>query len=447
MTSIGVMEKDLNILIYSNQNKPRIFYTMDFIFRCVNQVNFKITSDRVTYNNYQGPKFNYSNKLILKDDFQIIPSGLLLDIGIYQSEVNIEYRNKITYLDLKKWSNSSFDPFSTIFYCISRYEEYLPFKGDQHDRFQKENSQIRQIIDIPIVDLWINWLNKKLNKKYSLHLKTSTTFLPTYDIDHVRAFQWKGVKRSLGGIAKDILSFNWNSLKERISVLTGKTVDPYDVFHFFSQLEKDYKLSPIYFWLLGDHNNYDKNPSVHQPQFREFIKSVSSKNEVGIHLSYGSYLESEKMKKEIEILSSIIGKKINKNRFHFLKMSLPTSYQQLIDLGIKDDYSMGYADRIGFRAGTSHSFYWYNLAKEEMTSLKIHPFQIMDVSLKNYMNLSPEEGLIQSKVVIEKIKINGGQLVTLWHNSSFKLPEWNNWKSVYLEIIKEGINLNPDESS
>ena len=76
---------------------------------------------------------------------------------------------------------------------------------------------------------------------------------------------------------------------------------------------------------------------------------------------------------EKQRLEHILGETVYHNRFHFLRFTLPQSYQQLLACGISDDYSMGYADQIGFRAGTCTPFYFYDLENEIQTTLKVHP--------------------------------------------------------------------------
>jgi len=92
---------------------------------------------------------------------------------------------------------------------------------------------------------------------------------------------------------------------------------------------------------------------------------------------------------------------------------------------------MGWADSIGFRAGTSYTYTWFDLTSNAETSLKITPFCAMDVTLKNYMKLDIEkaqEELSKLKKIIQK---NGGQFITLWHNESLgNTGEWDGWRAV-----------------
>ena len=53
----------------------------------------------------------------------------------------------------------------------------------------------------------------------------------------------------------------------------------------------------------------------------------------------------------------------------------------LIDAGIAEDYSMGYPDEPGFRAGIARPYYFYDVAEDHQTNLKIFPFQVMDATL------------------------------------------------------------------
>ena len=77
------------------------------------------------------------------------------------------------------------------------------------------------------------------------------------------------------------------------------------------------------------------------------------------------------LKKEISRLNDITSGSIIMSRFHYLRFSLPESYQILIEAGIKEDYSMGYVDRIGFRAGTCTPFYFYDLNNEKTSEVNM----------------------------------------------------------------------------
>src|SRR5690606_39014471 len=92
------------------------------------------------------------------------------------------------------------------------------------------------------------------------------------------------------------------------------------------------------------------------------------------------------------------------SRQHYIKFSLPETYRNLIEIGIKADYSMGYPDHIGYRASTGHSFLWYDLWKDEMTSLEVHPFEIMEVTLKKYMQLNPQQSILKLTSMLDTAK-------------------------------------------
>ena len=98
---------------------------------------------------------------------------------------------------------------------------------------------------------------------------------------------------------------------------------------------------------------------------------------------------------------------------------------------------MGYADDIGFRAGIATPFYWYDLENEQVTHLKIHPFQVMEVTLKEYLKLSPQEAFEQVKPLIAATKTVGGTFTTLWHNSTLSDKAFSEWRIVYEKIIDE----------
>ena len=166
---------------------------------------------------------------------------------------------------------------------------------------------------------------------------------------------------------------------------------------------------------------------------------MSETIEIGIHGSYGSNDAEFQLGTEMGRLADITGKEVAKNRQHYLMINLPFTYQALLRQQITDDYTMGYADIAGFRAGTARIFNWFDLHKNESTALRIHPFTYMDGTLHEYLKLSPAEAKKKISSLYEEICHYGGQFSYIWHNETIgDYAHWKGWK----EVFSHTINLN-----
>jgi len=108
------------------------------------------------------------------------------------------------------------------------------------------------------------------------------------------------------------------------------------------------------------------------------------------------------------------------------------SYRNINNAGIREDYSMGYPDEPGFRAGLARPFRFYNVAEEKMTDLRIFPFEVMDVTLAGYkkMNAGTAKEVISN--LIMQTRKAGGQFISIWHNTSLlDTPECREWREVF----------------
>ena len=100
---------------------------------------------------------------------------------------------------------------------------------------------------------------------------------------------------------------------------------------------------------------------------------------------------------------------------------------------------MGYASLPGFRAGTTLPFRFYDLSHEQETSLLIHPFAMMDVTLQQYAGLAVHEATEQVKRLIGKVRSVQGIFTSLWHNESLsEQSEWKGWRNVFESMVEEG---------
>ncbi len=434
----------MKLLLYAETYPPRLQYICQQVFYQWLGLTIETTNNVEVYQNFKGLKINYGVIPLIDNDFLLPKTTLLFEMSIKKhSLIPITY-NKIPAFFPTQVPNSifSFDLLATLFFHLSRYEEYLPFKADAHDRFPASESWAYQnsFLQKPIVDLLVLELKKRLKKHFPqiIFKPQAFQFLPTYDIDMAWAYRHKGWKRNLGGYASDILKGQFISLKNRVSTHLGLQTDPFQKFDWLDGLARKFNLQPIYFFLLGDHGVYDKNNKVAIPAFQDLIKSIANLYKTGIHPSYQSTNEPAIIEKEKQRLANITQTTIHRSRQHYLKVHLPTTYQQLIAAGITEDYSMGYAMDIGFRAGTSLPFYWYDLSKETTTDLKIHPFQVMEVTLKEYLLLSPEAAKAKVNALINAIKAVDGTFCSLWHNSSFsELEGWKEWEEVYVDLLEK----------
>lgn len=429
----------MEILIYTENISPRLRYVLNYIFRDCFRCEFSVTDQETLFSPYKGPKINYSGKYGL-DGFRIPVSGFLAENCIRKMDPLPETSRKVIQLfpDHKK-ADLPFDVFSAVFYMIARYEEYLPYEPDHHGRFDAGSSLAMKynFLEWPVVDLWVMSLLERLNGKYpGLDLSPGTfTFQPTSDIDLPFAILHRGMLRRVGAGLRSGLKRN-GELEMRRAVLSGELKDPYDTFEEMEKIHAGRGLQPILFFLTSGYGKYDKSISPQNKTFREMVCQTMQFGHPAIHPSYRSAGKPAILQKEIRTLSSIAGRRIQDSRQHYLKFNLPESYRQYLEAGIRQEYSMGYASRCGFRAGTSKPFHFYDLEREKETPLRVFPFQVMDRTLKDYMKLSPESAQEKIRKLVDAVRSVKGTFVSIWHNDAFSdQGEWQGWKDVYLKML------------
>lgn len=109
------------------------------------------------------------------------------------------------------------------------------------------------------------------------------------------------------------------------------------------------------------------------------------------------------------------------HRAHWLRILSPQDLLHLEELGVTDDFSLGWPDHIGFRFGTTRSARFIDPYTLRLTNLTLHPLNIMDVTLSElrYMDIY-DEGIAYYTCtqLIDKVRQHGGELCLLWHNTS-----------------------------
>ena len=420
----------------------RVMYAMELLLGQLLGLEFDCTVDAEQFNAYEGPKMQYGSQRQGEAPF-VKAVDLLFERHIHeQSFRTVDFEGTVApYAVYGQGNLLPFDVFAASFFLVSRYEEYLSQVRDQYGRFRAESTWMfeNDMLQKPLVDIWTLALGSRLQAVYpDLPIKKRKfTFIPTYDVDAAWAYKSKGVYRTLGGFIKDLSSGDRERIRERHQVLRGKRKDPFDSFEFQFELQKEFKLKPIYFILCGEYDTNDKNISIRKAAFRSLIKTLGDHADVGIHPSFSSYLDIDKLRKEINSLSEVLHRPLTKSRQHFLRMNLPRSYQKLIELDISDDYTMGFASQAGFRAGIADTFRFYDLENDMVTNLRVHPFALMDGTMRDYLNLDLEASYALTTQLIDEVKAVGGTFIYLTHNETLGGEQrWVGWPEMYRRMLE-----------
>jgi len=144
------------------------------------------------------------------------------------------------------------------------------------------------------------------------------------------------------------------------------------------------------------------------------------------------------LKKEKKKMESIVNYELEASRNSFSKINLPESYRNLIELEIREDYTMGYLNQLGFRAGTCTPFLFFDLDYEVQTPLLIYPFHCIDFALlKRQSFLDKKEDLQR---LIQQVKQVNGLFTPVFHNYTFGDDErWKGFRDLF-NLILESAN-------
>jgi hypothetical protein len=436
------------LIFVADDQSPRLLYILNEILLKRLQITYTVTNNYDYFMRSHMPKINYSSSYI-HNCVNIPAHTLLYQENIRKIEIEVTPNEKFQYtffnipFDFSKLVETPkqqipFDIFSASFYLLSRYEEYIVPKFDIHNRFKAEESLAykHHFLQLPLVDIWAMELGNIIQKQYPEINYTLSQYHEIHSFDIDFAYKYKGLssirfyKKALG----NMLRFNFTEL---IKMFDQSLKDEYDTYDFiFQELEKQ-KASSIFFFLVAEKTGqHDKNLLPTSPVYQQLIKHINSKFPIGVHPSYHASTIKSMLQNEKDILSKISNQPIENSRFHFLKFKLPNSYNYLIESNILNDYSMAYANKIGFRASTCKGFNFYNLSENKATVLNVFSPCVMDVTIKNFEGFEPNDAILAIGKMKQAAKNVNGTFISIWHNSNLSNSvEWKDWKAVWLKMI------------
>ena len=373
------------------------------------------------YGNEQAVKqLGYTTDESLWSNYRVVvvPNGHMGKQIVLPTEVDLALR-------IEKQGNTHIvytDVIYNTFFYISRAEELLVSKRDEHGRFLAKYSMLGQKnrLMIPLIDEYSRAMIKLLD--LPLPEPGYSRIYLTHDVDSIA--HYRHLRGAVGGVLR-------GQLKQVLAARRDIHNDPAYTFSWLIAQDKKVELAQsIYF--VKDTPGRGKDYPQYDLDGADFVGLKRQLEDSGAQLGWHSSCYS--LDGSPRRLITLSPDSLTQHRSHYLSCSIE-KMQQLVDMGVKDDFTMMFADQVGFRLQTTRAVRWINPLTWQLTELTLHPMTVMDCTLshEHYMGLTEDEAYFECQRLFEKIQQNGGEVVILWHNSN---PAGNAWhKTLYEQII------------
>ena len=349
----------------------------------------------------------------------VVPNGHMGKQIVLPTEADLE-------LCIEKQGNTHIvrtDVIYNTFFYISRAEELLVDERDEHGRFLAKHSMLGQKnrLMIPLIDEYSRAMMKMLD--IALPEPGFSHIYLTHDIDSIA--QYRHLRGALGGVMR-------GQMKQVLAARRDIHNDPAYTFSWLIAQDKKVEgAERIYFVkdTTGKGNDY--------PQYdlagADFTELKRQLEDSGAQLGWHSSCYDLASSPHRLIASS--PNSLQLHRSHYLSCSIE-KMQQLVEMGVKDDFTMMFADQAGFRLQTTRAVRWINPMTWQLTELTLHPLTVMDCTLSHahYMGLSEDEAYFECQRLLEKVHQNAGEVVLLWHNTIINNETYH--KSLYPKVLE-----------
>ncbi|MEM9118926.1 MAG: polysaccharide deacetylase family protein [Cyanobacteria bacterium P01_F01_bin.56] len=330
------------------------------------------------------------------------------------------------------------DVFGSIFFMLTRYEEYVKPDRDQFGRFPATASLAYQedFLHRPIVNEYVDILwacVKKLwpglerqPRKFQMHV--------SHDVDSPYQYTFTNFSLLARNLAGDLIKRRnleqglfrmrtWNQVKQG-----NLAADPFNTFNWLMDLsEKHSLISAFYFITDTTDKKRDGNYSIHHPAIRQLIRHIHRRgHEIGLHPSFNTYLDAAQTQKEFDILHQVcmeegVEQQSWGGRQHYLRWSNPHTWQNWEKAGLSYDSTLTFPEMPGFRCGTCDEFPAYDVVNRKPLNLIERPLVVMESTIfdERYLGLGHDlsqafDRIVDLKQTCRKYR---GNFTLLWHNN------------------------------
>jgi hypothetical protein len=336
------------------------------------------------------------------------------------------------------------DVFGGAFFMLSRYEEIAVPARDRYGRFAATSSiaNAEGFLGLPIVDAYVEVLWSALHRlwpgleRQARHFRIALS----HDVDQPLASAGRSAPALVRQLGADALMRRDAGLAaRRVRSWAGlrrgdHRLDPYNTFDFLMDVSERHEIVGAFYFLATEQPTALDGPyTLDNPWIESLVRRIHERgHEIGLHPSFHTHLDAGRTEAEFLRLRRAAKRQgVTQERWggrqHYLRWENPVTWANWEAAGLDYDSTLGYADRIGFRAGTCHEFPTFHLLERRPLRLRERPLHVMDGTLFEYMKLSPDEAFENVLAVARECRRYGGTLSLLWHNSSLPTTRQKRW--------------------
>ena len=408
------------LLVYTQKITPRITYVFKHVCTQILGIKVGFTSRIEEFVAHEGMKLSYGKQSLANEVF-IQNVDLLLEQGVNDLEVKVQDWDDVPcFFPVGEASSIPFDIFAASFYLLSRYEEYLPHVKDKEGRFQASESLAHQekFLEKPVIDIWAYkfrdvLINKFPGQQFPKRKFSTQTIVA---VTEAYCYKKKGIVRVVLGMLLDLFRFKPKYILHRLQVMIKVKKDPYDIYTRVLQFLKKYRVPMKFMFQVSDFSTYDRNINHNRLELQSLIKSVADYAEVGLQPGFFANQKFSVLKEEKKRLEEIIKRPVESAINNHYNLLLPDTYNHMVELEFQRDFSMGYPEAVGLRAGTCTPFLFYDLNFEITTPLMICPYAINSEAFNKLKENEIEYKVLEIK---RQIAMVGGNLISVFTNKDF----------------------------
>jgi hypothetical protein len=327
------------------------------------------------------------------------------------------------------------DIFGSAFFMLTRYEEVVKPDQDQYECFPAVASLAYQegFLDRPIVNeyleiLWwcLNYLSPRLERKHrEFQVRLSHDVDDPFELTPFRMKRW--LRRSVGDliIRRDLPLAASLIINGCFAALGLPYRDRLNTFDWLMEQSEAIGVKSAFYFICGGYSLFEPNYHINSSVIRKLIEHILSRgHEVGLHPSYYTYLQPDKLKVEANtlrcmlieegVLQTTIG-----GRQHYLRWKAPDTWQHWEECDLAYDSSLGYNESVGFRCGICYEYPVFNVKTRQVLKLRERPLIIMECSMLSSisMGLSYDNAWLEIEKLLHYCQLFKGDFTLLWHNS------------------------------